>query len=531
MFNIIIPVIMVLVYILYLSKKNIKSPKIEKLEKFENKLEKPLKNPHFTIELVEINPMFSEEKNIIQDVVNSDGTIQNGVLTKVENTEWKADFTKKLCMGCSCSNPKVYRKYREKKIKLSSSISPIISPIISPTPSTSTSPIISPTPSTSKSPTPSTSTSPTPIISPIISTSPTQSTSDDKKYDPLLPKKELEEYYELVEEKRQNCGYTFGGQEYQCAKVCPQCDVCHGSDKSLDSSFCSTFCSGSYDSITGEWIPRPCIGECAKCPNCGKEPGKIDSSGLTSKNQLDISTKYLDKCNLPMEADEKELCEYYRDRVKFVKDSCVFPSKLKNVIVNDRECYSFYNKKYNRYYVNDKIIFRLKTNKNVDLIDVYQVFYRNNKNRKINTKPIIFYTDNTYSYFFINTKGLEAFEGDMKLFFVVNLTYLGKKERYDESINIDVVRKKDYIKIYENILPDKIKKRQKGETIPADFDLYSLNYIEESNLNPKQIVNGYSVKNPVKDYQIGEYKRLDFKDNPDTWELRSDINRPWLSVG
>jgi hypothetical protein len=508
MFNIIIPVIMVFVYLLYLSKKNIKSPKIEKFEnKLENKLEKTLKNPHFTIELVEMNPMFSEEKFIIQDVVNSDGTIQNGVLTKVENTEWKEDFTKKLCMGCSCSNPKVYTKYREKKIKLNQSSGGEPSP----SPSLSGEPSPSPTRSTS--------------------TSPTQSTSDDKKYDPMLPKKELEEYYDLIEEKRQNCGYTFGGHEYQCAQVCPQCNSCHGSDKSLDSSFCSTFCSGSYDSVTGEWISRPCIGECAKCPNCGKEPGKIDGSGSTSKDQLDISTKYLDKCNLPMEADEKELCEYYRNRVKFVKDSCVFPSKLKNVIVNDRECYSFYNKKYNRYYVNDKIIFRLKTNKKVDLIDVYQVFYRNNKNRKINTKPIIFYTDNTESYFFINTTGLEAFEGDMKLFFVVNLTYLGKKERYDESINIDVVRKKDYIKMYENILPDKIKKRQKGETLPADFDLYSLNYIEESNLNPKQIVNGYSVKNPVKDYQIGEFKRLDFKDNPDTWELRADINRPWISVG
>ena len=89
----------------------------------------------------------------------------------------------------------------------------------------------------------------------------------------------------------------------------------------------------------------------------------------------------------------------------------------------------------------------------------------------------------------------------------------------------------EYIKRYENILPDKPKKRQKGETLPADFDLYSLNYIEESNLNPKQIVNGYSVKNSVKDYQIGEFKRLDFKDNPDTWELRADINRPWISVG
>ena len=55
------------------------------------------------------------------------------------------------------------------------------------------------------------------------------------------------------------------------------------------------------------------------------------------------------------EADDKELCKYYKDGVKFVKDSCTFSTKLKNVILNDK-CYSFYNKKYNKYYVNDKII-------------------------------------------------------------------------------------------------------------------------------------------------------------------------------
>ena len=85
--------------------------------------------------------------------------------------------------------------------------------------------------------------------------------------------------------------------------------------------------------------------------------------------------------------------------------------------------------------------------------------------------------------------------------------------------------------MYENILPSIQHKKNPDETLPADFDLYSSNYLEESNLNPRQIVNGYSVKNPVKDYQIGEFKRLDYKDNPDTWELRADVNRPWISVG
>ena len=85
--------------------------------------------------------------------------------------------------------------------------------------------------------------------------------------------------------------------------------------------------------------------------------------------------------------------------------------------------------------------------------------------------------------------------------------------------------------MYENILPSEKKVVDPDETLPADFDLYNLNYLEESELNPKQIVSGYSVKNEVKNYQIGEFKRLDYKDNPDTWELRPDINRPWISVG
>jgi hypothetical protein len=493
MFNILIPVIIALVYLLYLKMEKPKN-KVIKKEHFQNII--PLeqdKKPIFSIELVEINPMFSQEKFIIKDVVNPDGTIENGVLTKVENVDWKEDFTRKLCLGCSCSNPKVYTKYRYKReqekkseatlsdsnITPSPGPSPGPSPTISPGPSPGPSPTISPGPSPGPSPsiTPGPSPGPSPTISPgpSPSISPGLTPSDTEKYDPLLPLRELEEYTELVQEERKNCGYTFEGNEYQCAQVCSQCNLCDNDNNS--------------------------------------------------------SIEFNDKCDVPKEAEDKELCKFFRDRVKFVKESCIFPSKLKNVIVNDRECFSFYNKKYNRYYVNDKVIFRLKTNKKVDLIDIYQIFYRNNKNRKINATPIIFYTDTNEAYFYINTKNLESFEGDIKLFFVVNITYLGEKQRYDENINIEVIRKLDYIKMYENILPSEKQVVDPNETLPADFDLYNLNYLEESELNPKQIVDGYSVKNEVKNYQIGEFKRLDYKDNPDTWELRPDINRPWISVG
>ena len=85
--------------------------------------------------------------------------------------------------------------------------------------------------------------------------------------------------------------------------------------------------------------------------------------------------------------------------------------------------------------------------------------------------------------------------------------------------------------MYENVPIKKKKDVKKDDTLPADFDLYNLNYLEESELNPKQIVSGYSTRNKVEDYEIGEFKRLEYKDNPETWKLRPDINRPWISVG
>ena len=429
---------MVFIYLIYL-KKNTNYELFESPTNIIEGLDVTSTKPKFTIDLVKLNPMFSKRKFIIKDVINNDGSIQNGVLTNVENTDWKQDFNRKLCMGCSCFNPKVYTK--EDKVLVTNSLA--------------NSPSNSPSNSLANS----------------MANSPLD-------YDPLLPntKYDTRNVQTLVEEERRNCGFRMDGNEYQCAKVCPQCNICH-------------------------------------------------------KDESSIQTKYLDKCNIPKESEDIELCKYYRDKVKFVKDACVFPDKLNNVIVNDRECFSFYSNNDNRYYINDKVIFKLKTDKNVDLIDIYQVFYRNKKNRKINIKPIIFYTNNNEAYFYINTKNLVEFEGNIQLFFVLNITYLGEKARYDDKKFIEVKRKMDYIKRYENILDGEKKQVYKDVTFPADYDLYNLNYLEESKSNPKQIVNNYSVKNEVTDYEIGEFKRFEYKDNPETWMLRSDINRPWINAG
>ena len=55
--------------------------------------------------------------------------------------------------------------------------------------------------------------------------------------------------------------------------------------------------------------------------------------------------------------------------------------------------------------------------------------------------------------------------------------------------------------------------------------------IEKSEFKNNRLVNGYSVKNKVEDYDLGEFVEYKFKDNPETWKLRPEINRPWISTG
>ena len=41
--------------------------------------------------------------------------------------------------------------------------------------------------------------------------------------------------------------------------------------------------------------------------------------------------------------------------------------------------------------------------------------------------------------------------------------------------------------------------------------------------------SGMEIK--LENTSIGEFVRYEFKDSPKTWKIRSDINRPWISVG
>ena len=109
-------------------------------------------------------------------------------------------------------------------------------------------------------------------------------------------------------EDREQCGYQKDHKEYQCALTCPDCNLCH-------------------------------------------------------KSENFIQSNYSDRCNEVKEANMKELCEFLAGRVKHVKDKCIFPKDITNLIINDRECYSFYTKGSDRYYINDIIYFKIKTKK------------------------------------------------------------------------------------------------------------------------------------------------------------------------
>ena len=69
------------------------------------------------------------------------------------------------------------------------------------------------------------------------------------------------------------CGYTNDNQMYQCSQTCPECNLCH-------------------------------------------------------KETNGISNSYKDFCKKEEKATNKELCEFLSERVKYVKERCVFPIKL-----------------------------------------------------------------------------------------------------------------------------------------------------------------------------------------------------------
>ena len=49
-------------------------------------------------------------------------------------------------------------------------------------------------------------------------------------------------------------------------------------DEEMDPYFCSTFCAGSYNLNTGEYQPRPCEGDCAKCDVCINPPNNAPNN-------------------------------------------------------------------------------------------------------------------------------------------------------------------------------------------------------------------------------------------------------------
>ena len=265
------------------------------------------------------------------------------------------------------------------------------------------------------------------------------------------------------------CGYTNDNKMFQCSQTCPECNLCHR-----------------------------------------------ENNG-TSKN-------YNDLCKKEKIATNKELCDFFSTRVKYVKDKCVFPYKVHKVKLNDEECYSFRLRKDNMYVKNDIIVFRIISHKNVNNIKLNKVFYKSKgKIRRI--RPIEFFSDMREHYFFINTNNLKNFLGDI----IINFDFTLGTKSFNDSLKINIRKIMEYIPRYDEIAGHRTEREPC--TVAATSEDYELNYLEESEPKMNKMMNGYSMNNKVKQYGLGEFKKYEFKDKPDTWRLRPDINRPWISVG
>ena len=98
------------------------------------------------------------------------------------------------------------------------------------------------------------------------------------------------------------------------------------------------------------------------------------------------------------------------------------------------------------------------------------------------------------------------------------------EERYQETLKIFVINLQSYLPRYHESIGHTTEKEPC--VLPSTFDDYNLNYLEESEPSTERLVNGYSYKNKVREYGLGEFKEYKYKDEPNTWKLRSDINRP-----
>ena len=258
-----------------------------------------------------------------------------------------------------------------------------------------------------------------------------------------------------------------------------------------------------------------CSSKCSQCNLCHSDVNEMEN-------------KYLNKCNNETEASNKELCLFFNDRVKYVKDNCVFPLEIKDLKLNDKECFSFKRKNDNRYVKNDIIIFRITSLEKTEKIELKNIYYKSDKYTS-SLLPIEFFLDKNELYFFIKTDNLKNFNNEILININFNMIKNGITYKNREIIKINIENFLDYLPKYDEKLAFKTKTHE--GTLPASFDEYNLNYLEESKFKNKQLVNGYSVINKVEDYILGEFKEYTFKDSPNTWKLRVDINRPWISLG
>ena len=61
----------------------------------------------------------------------------------------------------------------------------------------------------------------------------------------------------------------------------------------------------------------------------------------------------------------------------------------------------------------------------------------------------------------------------------------------------------------------------------VDADKFSNNYLGESRYYSCQKMSNYTTYNSIKDLPNGVFQKRKLIDNPNSWKLRNDVNRPW----
>ena len=346
--------------------------------------------------------------------------------------------------------------------------------------------------------------------------------------------------------------FIYENPEYKDTKIENGQIVKYDWKKNLENKLCNT--DDINESITPSPSPTISNNECS-CINigeqkiCGKEfyryiyecPNKCSKCKdclTTNPHTSDIECQNVegrDKCDL---LREKMIFskEYYTPNDRKSIDISIehtpnpSPSPIeekrrksyKKSIVRSKDL--FQTTLYNDFLTNNNILIRINPISEfldeINKIVVQNVYFNNNK-KEYN----IFYEDNKEVDIIIIPNN-----SDSGLNISLKITGYYK---LNKNHNFTLER---IINIYEYKKPEEIQKSEEEKhskplmVTSAYGEDYQNNYLGESEIKTEHLYKNPTFVNKIKDKPLGEFKKKEILDSPETWEERADINRPWIST-